>query len=94
MKIAFVGTCQVSGMAAATAKLLPNATVTSHSPMSNEEHFTIAEAIRGYDFVVTQFTGKLAGLPLVPESLTAAGSTAIYLPVAVFDGFHPDSFCP
>lgn len=91
MKIAFVGTCQVVGMAAAAARILPHATVTSHSPLSNEEHHSIAAAIRGYDYVVTQIQGPDETLPLAPPALTAAGSTALFIPRVVFAGFHPDT---
>ena len=91
MKIAFVGTCQVAGMAAAAARILPHATVTGHSPLSNEEHHSIATAIRGYDYVVTQIQGEDETLPLAPPALTAAGSTALFIPPVVFVGFHPDT---
>lgn len=90
MKIAFVGTCQAIGLAAAAARILPDATVTGHSPLSNEEHATIADTVRGYDFVITQFDGAGPGLPLVVPALTAAGSKAIFMPPTVFTGFHPD----
>lgn len=90
MKIAFVGTCQVAGMAAAAARILPDATVTSHSPLSNEEHNSIATTIRGYDYVVTQIPGQDKTLALALPALTAAGSTALFIPRVVFAGFHPD----
>ncbi len=92
MKIAFVGTCQTAGLAESAARLLPDATITGHSPLSNKEHFTIAEAIRDYDYVITQFQGSGPGLPLITSALEAVGSKALFMPPVVFTGFHPDMF--
>lgn len=92
MKISFVGTCQVNAMAQAATRLLPDAIVTAHTPASNEDHFTIADAVRSDDFVITQYGGTDAGTPLIVSALLDAGCNAIYMPVFVFSGFHPDMF--
>ncbi len=90
MKITFVGTCQVAGMAEAASRMLPNATITHHAPLTNEQHFAIADAVRGSDFAVTQLGAVSNGSPLSAPALADMGIRTIYLPVVVFTGFHPD----
>lgn len=91
MRIAFVGTCQVVGMAAAARRMLPDAEIADCEIGAPLDAAAIRSRIAGFDLIVTQATVARVDMgPLAKEALESHVVSAMFVPPAVFTGFHPD----
>ena len=92
-RIAIIGSCQVVGLAAAARRLLPGAEVIAWHigvyPKDSDED--ILALLPGFDLVISQIPDWDEHVSLHISSLREHGLNAIYLPVLVFPGFHPDT---
>ncbi len=92
LRVGLVGSCQVIGMGATFRKMWPDADVktwslNAHSPETPD---TIAAQLAGCDLVVSQVTEADPAAPLALSRLRETAARAVFLPVFVFNGFHPD----
>lgn len=96
MRIAFIGTCQVHGMADAARHLLPEAEITSFQIGAPYGPAEIINQVRGLDVVISQVADPAVGVPVDQNAdvsraeLAKIVKAAIFMPAAVFGGFHPD----
>lgn len=90
--ITIIGGCQVTGLAAATRALLPEATVIAFHVGADQASSVanVAAALDGSDLVLSQFDETDARQSLRPNTIRARGLKLISIPVMVFPGFHPD----
>lgn len=92
LRIAFVGSCQVAGLAAAARAFLPGVdTSVWHigvHPKDSEEE--IREKLEGFDLIVTMVPDSGPHELLRISRLRTEGLPAILLPTFSFTGFHPD----
>lgn len=91
MRIAFAGSCQVSGLSAAAHALRPDLDYAQHHVGVTGSAADIRNAVAASDWVVTQVADEHKEGPLLgPAALASAGVRAIFLPTFVFRGLHPD----
>ena len=91
MRVAFAGSCQVTGLAAAARLLRPDLAYSQYHVGATGTTEEVRDAVAGSDWVVTQFADEHPeGALLGPRALADAGLRAIYLPIFVFRGLHPD----
>ena len=91
-RIGVVGTCQVVGMGATFQKMWPNAKVkTWHmKPNCPDSPESIAAQLAECDLAVSQVRGPDPASPLAFPRLQEKAPRAVFVPVVVFNGFHPD----
>jgi hypothetical protein len=93
LRIAIIGGCQVVGLGAAAERLLPGAEVkiwhVGVYPKDTDEE--LLELLTSFDVVISQLSDWEPHVPLRITRLREQGLPVIYLPVAVFPGFHPDT---
>jgi hypothetical protein len=90
-RLAFVGSCQVTGMRAATTLLRPDIEIEAHHVGAHLNAQQIADRIMGYDTVVTQIGEGDANFPeLAPSLIEPKVGKLISIPIFVFSGLHPD----
>lgn len=89
--IAFVGSCQVAGLAAAARRLLPGTDVRAIHVGTTMPAAAIPAALAGVEAVVTGVGDRAPDGGLIgPAALSAGGRRAAFLPTFVFHGLHPD----
>lgn len=89
---AFVGTCQVTGMAHTARLLFPKARIEPYHIGVTLSAGEIAEKVAGYDLVVTQFTDFDPNMTAIsPAALASRVDQVVYMPVFGFTGLQPDS---
>lgn len=91
-KIAFVGTCQTTGMAAVARALLGDAwEVEGHHIGAQLDAEAILQRITGYDVIVTQVRVEdRPNAALFMNELQGKAGQIIEMPPFVFTGLHPD----
>ncbi len=91
-RIGVVGTCQVVGLGATFRKIWPDAEVkTWHmKPTCPDSPESIAEQLAECDLAVSQVRGPDPEAPLAFPRLRETAKRAVFIPVVVFNGFHPD----
>ena len=92
LKVAIIGSCQVTGLSAAARCLLPGAQVKAWhvgvSPPDSDEE--LLKLLSGFDTVISQLSDWNAHIPLRISRLREMALPVVYLPTMVFPGFHPD----
>ena len=90
LRVGLVGSCQVIGLGASLRRMWPDADVkawslNAHCPETPE---AIAAQLAGCDLVISQV--RNAAEPLAFARLCETAARAVFLPVFVFNGYHPD----
>ncbi|MGA0545541.1 WcbI family polysaccharide biosynthesis putative acetyltransferase [Brevundimonas sp. VNH65] len=88
-RIAFVGSCQVSGFQSTTRALLPDLHVEAYHVGAPYSEAEILERVQGFDTIVTQIEYPAESV-LLPAALEGHAGQVIYLPTFSFTGLHPD----
>lgn len=89
--IAFVGSCQVAGLAAAARRLLPGTDVRAIHVGTTMPAAAIPAALAGVEAVVTGVADRAPDGGLIgPAALSTSGRRTAFLPTFVFHGLHPD----
>jgi hypothetical protein len=92
LRVAIIGSCQITGLAAAAKRLLPGATVKAWHvgvyPTDSDEE--LLALLPDFDLVISQLSDHDGHVPLRITRLREMRLPVIYLPVLVFSGFHPD----
>lgn len=89
--IAFVGSCQVAGLAAAARRLLPGTDVRAIHVGATMPAAAVPAALAGVEAVVTGVGDRAPDGGLIgPAALSAGGRRTAFLPTFVFHGLHPD----
>ncbi len=90
-RIALVGSCQTVGIRAALLKMCPEADVRAwHLGVARETKEDIAGQLGQYDLIVSQVREADPNAPLALPRLQSAHKNVQYVPIFVFNGFHPD----
>lgn len=91
-RIGVVGSCQVIGLGAAFRKMWPNAGVkTWHlGPQCPDDAESIAAQLAACDLAVSQVNAPDPAAPLAFPRLRETAKRAVFVPIIVFNGFHPD----
>jgi hypothetical protein len=91
-RLAIVGTCQVTGLADWSRRMLPGAHVDAwhvgSSPKSTAA--LIVSALGGYDLIITQFEDSDHDGLLAVGRLQELCPRVMFVPFFLFRGFHPD----
>lgn len=96
LRIAIIGSCQVTGLRVAVQRMLPDAEVKSWHvgvpapPIGDTDEALLAQ-LAGFDFIISQLSDWDSHILLRISRLRDLGLPVIYLPTFVFAGFHPDS---
>jgi hypothetical protein len=92
MRICILGTCQVSGMAAAMSRMIPSLEIDTHMLFFTSETAAdeaAAKAVTRGDIVIQQPTRSPMS-SMTQRALEEARNKTITAPVFAFRGFHPD----
>ena len=89
-RLAFVGGCQVAGMASTARRLRPDLDIQAYHvgvPLTADQ---IAEQVEGCDVIITQFEPGHAAKALIFDVVQSLTDQAVLAPIFRFTGLHPD----